>query len=101
MIGTARPASLRSLVLRLAPFLFLLLAAVESVPLARIAPFTSSEWLYAALLLAHAAAGVCFFARGKRERPAPPSGEGDGDRLLNLPDREQVVGEREDAGGKS
>lgn len=70
MIGTARPASPRSLVLRLAPFLLLLLAAAESVPLARIAPFTSSEWLYAALLLAHAVAGACFLARGKRERVA-------------------------------
>ncbi len=70
MIGTARPASLRFLVLRFAPFLLLLLAAAESIPLARIAPFTSSEWLYAALLLLHAAAGVCFFARGRRGRPA-------------------------------
>jgi apolipoprotein N-acyltransferase len=57
MIRTARPHSLRSLVLRLAPLLLLLLAAAESVPLARLSSFSSSDRLYAALVVLHVAAG--------------------------------------------
>jgi apolipoprotein N-acyltransferase len=70
MIRTARLQSLRSLVLRLAPLLLLLLAAAEAAPLWRLSGFSSSDWLYAALLILHAAAGAAFLIRSKRARRA-------------------------------
>jgi apolipoprotein N-acyltransferase len=70
MIETARPASLRSLVLRIVPFSLLVVASAEAAPLARIAPFSSSDWLYAALLMLHAAAGAAFLIRSTRGRRA-------------------------------
>jgi apolipoprotein N-acyltransferase len=70
MIETAPPASLRSLVLRIAPFSLLVVAAAEAVPLARLSGFSSSDWLYAALLMLHAAAGAAFLICSTRGRRA-------------------------------
>jgi apolipoprotein N-acyltransferase len=70
MIGSARQAHLRSVLLRALPSLLILAAAAGAVPLGRAGRFTSSDWLYAVLLAGHAGVGAALLAcAGSPRRP--------------------------------
>jgi apolipoprotein N-acyltransferase len=62
MNASAARASVRSLLLRSVFLAMLLAAAAEAVPLVRLRPFSSSDWLFAALLVLHAGAAAAVLA---------------------------------------